>query len=172
MKHHKQSNLSRKGFFIWFMLPHHCSSIEGSPEELKEGRNLKAGADDPRRPWEECWLALHDLVSFLIETKTTRPEVAPSTRVWAFCHGSLIKKMSYRLACSWSYGGIVSVEASSFPMTLACGQIDIIVVSTMGLVYRKKTGGPLTQSHVGCLHWSGLSAQSQSLLRTQSCLLS
>jgi hypothetical protein len=45
-----KSKLGKK-WFIQLTLPHCCS------QELKQGRNLEAGADaEAMEWWEECWL--------------------------------------------------------------------------------------------------------------------
>jgi hypothetical protein len=40
-----KTKLGRKGFIWLTLLQHHCSSSRKSGQELKQGRNLEAGAD-------------------------------------------------------------------------------------------------------------------------------
>jgi hypothetical protein len=56
------------------------------------------------------------LGSFLIEPRTTSPEMAPATMGWVLPHQFLRK---WLLGFS-SYGGIFSTEAPSSQMALAC----------------------------------------------------
>jgi hypothetical protein len=80
IKHHDQSNLASKGFHI---IVHH-QRISG--QELKQSRNLEAGADAEAM---EGWVLLTDLLlmacsaCFLIEPRTTSPVMVPPTVGWA-----------------------------------------------------------------------------------------
>jgi hypothetical protein len=68
-----------------------------SGQELKQGRNTKAGSDAEAME-ECCLLACSYSVCFLIEHKTTSLGMAPTTVGWVLPHQSLIKKMLYWLA--------------------------------------------------------------------------
>ena len=98
-KHHKQATWEGKGLFCLgsHIIVHHWRK---SGQELKQGRNLEAGAD--AEAMEECCLLVCSswLVqpAFFIEATTTSPGMAPPTMGWALPHQSLIKKMPYRLA--------------------------------------------------------------------------
>ena len=68
-----------------------------SGQELKHGRDPEAEAD--AEAMEGCCFT--DLlptafsVFFLIQSRTTRPNMATPTMGWALLHQSLIKKMAY-----------------------------------------------------------------------------
>jgi hypothetical protein len=53
--------LGRKGF-IWFTLPHSSPSWKEVIQELKQGRNLEAGADAEAMEGAAYWLAPHGLL--------------------------------------------------------------------------------------------------------------
>lgn len=73
-------------------------------------------------PWRGAtqWFAPHgmfSLLSFLTESRTTNPGMAPLTVGWALSFPSLFWKMIYMLASAWSYGVV-----SSSQMTLVSSQ--------------------------------------------------
>ena len=75
-------------------------------QELKQGRNLEAGAD--AEAIEECcllacfpWLA--QPVFFPTELGSMNPGMVPPTIGWALPHQSLIKKISYSWVLWWHY---------------------------------------------------------------------
>ena len=73
-----KKQLGRKGF-IWLTLPCCCSSPKKSRLELKQVRKQEL----MQRPWSDVpyWLASPGLLSLLFyRTKTTIPEMVPSTR--------------------------------------------------------------------------------------------
>ena len=77
-------------FGLYFCtIVHHCRK---SGQELKQGRNLEAGAD-PEAMEGCCLLACS--ACFLIEPRTTRPGMAPPTMGRALPHQSLIKEISH-----------------------------------------------------------------------------
>jgi hypothetical protein len=86
----------RKGLFgLSFHTTVHYQRKSG--QELKQGRNLEAGADAETTEDAAYRLALHGLFSLLsYRTRTTSPGVAPPTMGWALPCQSLIKKMFYR----------------------------------------------------------------------------
>ena len=54
-------NLEREGL-TWFLFPHHCYYWRKAGQELKQGRNLEAGADAEAMVWS-CLLACSSLVA-------------------------------------------------------------------------------------------------------------
>jgi hypothetical protein len=75
--------------------------------QLKQDRNLEAGAEAEAMEGAAYWLALMDCSAcFLIAPRDTCPGVALPTGSWDPLHQSLTKKMSPRLACGpvlWRY---------------------------------------------------------------------
>lgn len=57
-------------------------------------------------------------VGFLMQIRTTLPELAPPTVDWTLWHQPLIKKMPHRLNHRQSNGGIFSIEVLSSQVTL------------------------------------------------------
>jgi hypothetical protein len=70
-----RSKLGRKGF-IQLTLPYCCSSPRKSGLELKQVRKQEL----MQRPWRDVHYWLASLACFLIEPKTTSPEMVPPTR--------------------------------------------------------------------------------------------
>ena len=98
MKHYDQSNLGRKGF-IWLhfhIVVHHSRK---SGQELKQGRNLEAGADAEAME-AFCLLACSPWLLQPALTQNHLPEMAPPTMVWVLPHQSLDKNITYWLAYS------------------------------------------------------------------------
>ena len=62
MKHHDQKPKLRRTGFIWLTPPRGCSSLKESGQELKQGRNLEAGADAEAMEGAAYWLAPHGLL--------------------------------------------------------------------------------------------------------------
>ena len=97
-KHHEQSKMGGQGLLhSQFHITVHHQKPCG--QELKQSKNLEAGAD--AEAMEECCLLvlLPRICSvFLIECKTTSLGMASPTKGWFLLHQSLIKKMPYRLA--------------------------------------------------------------------------
>jgi hypothetical protein len=58
VKHYDESNLGRKGL-IQLTLPYHNSSLKKSGRDLKQGRNLEAGANTDSM--EGCCLLAYSL---------------------------------------------------------------------------------------------------------------
>ena len=86
-----------KGGLIWLWLTHlhHCSSLK-SGQELKQGRNLEAGADAEAMGGGgllSCLLFIASSACFSVEPRTTYPGVATPTMAQFFPHQLLIKKM-------------------------------------------------------------------------------
>ena len=71
-------------------------------EELRQSRNLEAGADAEvmEGGYIIGFLPMAFSVCFLIELRTSSPKMAPTTKGWAFPSEPLIKKMPY----SWILG--------------------------------------------------------------------
>jgi len=77
----------------------HCPSGK-TRQELKQGRNLEAEADEEAMSRFSYWLAPPGLLSLLsIEHRITSSGMAPPTMTWVLSHQSLIKKMPCRLIC-------------------------------------------------------------------------
>jgi hypothetical protein len=99
MEYHNLKKLGRKGL-IWLTLPHYCSLLK----ELKQGRNLEAGADT------EAMEGCHLLSCFtwlwfsLIEPRTTSLRMAPPTMGQAHPCESLLKKMPIGLPAAFIRG--------------------------------------------------------------------
>jgi len=70
-----------------------------SGQELKQDRNLEAGADAEAME-ESCLLACS--ACFLIEPRTISPGMAPCTMGWALPHQTLFKEVPYSWI-SWRY---------------------------------------------------------------------
>lgn len=92
MKHHDQSNFGKKVFVLvgFHITVYHQRDSE---QLLKESRNLETGVDT--KTMEEDSLLACLLACFLIESKTTRPGVAPPIMDWDLPRPTLIKKMTY-----------------------------------------------------------------------------
>jgi hypothetical protein len=91
MKHHDQSNVGRKGF-IWLTLTSTSLFITERKlgQELRQGRNLEAGAD--AEAMERCYsLACSPWLSQPVFLQIQG--MALRTMAWALPH--LIKKISY-----------------------------------------------------------------------------
>ena len=87
IKHHDQSNWEMKGL-IWLLLR------RKSGQELKQGRNLEAGADAETMEGAAYWLVPMACSAYiLIEPRTASPGMAQCTMGWALPHQSLIKRM-------------------------------------------------------------------------------
>ena len=66
---------------------------ESASRQVTFGQNLEESE------WGAAYrCAHHGSFCFLTEARATSPERAPSTMGWSLPHGSLMKKMSYRLA--------------------------------------------------------------------------
>jgi len=115
MRHHDKGGLGGKGLFSlhFHSTVHHWQE---SGQELKQERNLEAGAD--AEAMEKCSL-LVCLACLLIEPRTTSPGVDPPVTSWNLPHQSLIKNMPYTVVYSTLCEGIFSVEAPCSLMTLA-----------------------------------------------------
>lgn len=61
------------------------------------------------------------VISFLIESRTTSPGMASPTMSWALPNKSQIRKILYRLAYSQIYGGIFSIDPVPF-IFIHCNQ--------------------------------------------------
>jgi hypothetical protein len=94
MKHHDQSKLGLFGLDF----QHHSSSL----------KEIRTGTQTEQKPGGRSWCKGHGgvlligllhrascSVFFLVELKTSSPEVAPPTVGWALPHQALFKKMSY-----------------------------------------------------------------------------
>jgi hypothetical protein len=110
-----KSNMGRKAF------PHTVSHQKQWGQELQQGRNLDTDAE---AMGECCFLAFSTWLCsacFLMEPRTTSPEMAPPSMGWIFSHELLIKKMAYRLACLmilWrrhflNWGSLLSVDSGT-----------------------------------------------------------
>jgi hypothetical protein len=108
MEHHDQNQAKEERVYLAYTSTSIVHHWRKSGQEHTQGRNLEAGAD--AEAMEGCCL-LAGLFSmtysacFLIEPRTTNLRVALSSMDWALWHQSLIRKLSYRLACSlvlWS----------------------------------------------------------------------
>jgi hypothetical protein len=76
----------RRKRFIQLTLPHCCSSPKDVRTELKQGRNLEAGADAEAMEKEVLNTGLFSLACsacFHVEPRTTSPGMAPPTMGWA-----------------------------------------------------------------------------------------
>ena len=92
MKYQDESNLGRQGF-IWFILPHHCSSLKEVSHELTKRRNLEAGAATDTEG-VSYWLVSHGLLSLLsYRTVAHLPRDGPAYGGLGFSTSILVKKM-------------------------------------------------------------------------------
>ena len=66
MKHHDQKPKLRRTGFIWLTPPRGCSSLKESGQELKQGRNLEAGADAEAMEGAAYWLAFLGFLNLII----------------------------------------------------------------------------------------------------------
>jgi hypothetical protein len=119
-----RSKMGRKRF-IHLKTPHHSSS----PKEVRSGTQAgqEAGAD--AEAMEGCYL-LACSACFLIEPKTTSPEMVPPTRgppIW-----SLIEKMPY----SWNSWRHFPNWSSFLCDNSSLRQVDTKLASTLRNVYK------------------------------------
>jgi hypothetical protein len=89
--------------------------------ELKQGRNLEAGADAEAMEGAADWFALHSFHSLLsCRIQDFHPRVGPTHVELGPSHQSVIKKMVNRLATAKSYRGIFLVRVPFSQMTTVC----------------------------------------------------
>ena len=87
------------GFHFHITAHHHWRKLG---QELKQGRNLRAGAD--AGALEGCCLLACSpclLCQLSYKTQDQLPRMTSPTVVWDLSHQSLIKKVSLRLTCRW-----------------------------------------------------------------------
>ena len=121
--------LARKGI-IWLTRPHTVHDWRNSGQELKQGRNLEYRA--VAKTVEDAAYYLFSMASwvcFLIETKTTSPEMAPPTMSWALPHQSLIKIMPYSQILWKHFLNWVSLLSDNSSLC----QLDVRLASTAWL---------------------------------------
>lgn len=115
------NNLARK-VFIWLILLHyHLSSKE-----------IKTEIQTEQKPGVRSWCRVIGGVlitglyfvacsaCFLLESRTTRSEIAPPAMDWVHLNQPLTRKMFYRLVCSPVLWSIFLIGVPCFHMTLAC----------------------------------------------------
>ena len=115
-----KSKLGRKGF-IWFTLLYHCSSSKEVRTRTQTGQEpgARSWCRDHKGVQRTDFLIMAHSACFLIELTTTCPGLVTPTVGWTLPYQSLINKMPTGLFIAWSYE-VLSFEASSSPMTLAC----------------------------------------------------
>jgi hypothetical protein len=85
-----------------------------------------------QRPWRMLLTGLHLMacsVCFLIEPRTTSPQMAPSTRGWALPHQSLIQKKKKCLTAA-CYGALFNLGSLLSDNVSLC-QVDIKLAHTV-----------------------------------------
>jgi hypothetical protein len=128
IKHHEQkASWGGKDVFVLYfpIVVHHWRK---SGQELKQGRNLKAGAAAEAIGLFTGLFLLAYSAYFLIEPRITCPGMAIPTMKWTLPHLSLIKKMPYRQIL-WRYplnwGSLFSDNSAVCQADIKLASIDI-----------------------------------------------
>ena len=105
--------LKRKEF-VRLTLPYPVHAWRKSGQEFKQGRSLESVPD--AEAIDGCSLLTFSACFHTEHWITSRD--GPSTMGWALAHKSLMRKCLTGLPTGWSYGGIFSIKAPFFLMTL------------------------------------------------------